>query len=228
MSCAPPSISAIGFSLVFRGTTNRKNRWGSGIVEVKVGEGDNIKTFHVYEEIIQPRSPFFEKALSGESGVEKVVSLSTTDPAAFALYMDFIHSESIFLGSEDKSVDEEITTLGPAYVLGDILSDHDFKDAVVDAIIHHVTGTENYPFALNQFVFEKTPQEWPLQELLTHLLVLRAKSTWLTDASKPLLTAYALFEALKYLLRVQEKPNATPHAIATSSALPLCSRDHFL
>lgn len=69
------------------------------------------------------------------------------DPAAFALYMDFIHSECIFLGSEDESVDEEITTLGPAYVLDDILSDRDFKDAIVDVIIYHVRGTENYPFA---------------------------------------------------------------------------------
>lgn len=145
---------------------------------------------------------------------KKAVLLPTADPAAFALYMDFIHSESIFLGSEDKSVDEEISTLGPAYVLGNILSDHDFKDAIVDAIIHHVKGTENYPFELNQFVFEKTPAEWPLRKLLTHLLILRAKSTWLTDASKALLTTDALFEALKYLFQVQEKQSTPDFSLA--------------
>ncbi|KAE9974991.1 hypothetical protein BLS_002828 [Venturia inaequalis] len=201
---------------------NRKRKWGSGIVEIKVGAGDNTKTFHVYEEIIRTRSAFFEKALNSELEAEKAVLLPTADPAAFALYMDFIHSESIFLGSEDKSVDEEISTLGPAYVLGDILSDHDFKDAIIDAIIHHVTGTENYPFELNQFAFEKTPEKWPLQKLLTHLLVLRAKSTWLTDASKALLTVDALFEALKYLIQVQEK-QPTPDF---SLAYKVCSNYH--
>lgn len=113
--------------------TNHEHRWGSDVIAVKVGKGKNMKMFTVYEDTIRARSPFFDNAMSGEwkGKQERTVPLPDTEPAAFVLYMDFIHSDCIYLGEDGLSEDRALV-FGPPYVLGDMLLDHDFKDAVVD------------------------------------------------------------------------------------------------
>jgi hypothetical protein len=171
-----------------------------------VGEEPDSKIFNIYEDTLRTRSPFFEKALSGDwkEKNERMVQLPTAQPAAFSMYLDFIHSDCICLELEDESLVDPTLTLGPAYVLGDILLDHDFRDAIVDAIIHHATHKNQHPFELHQYVFENTPSDWPLQKLLTDLLALRGRAAWLTESSEGILTEKALFEVLKVIFRRRE------------------------
>lgn len=193
-----PTASYSLFSL----NTDFCSRWGYDIVTVKVGEN---------EETIRARSSFSEKVLSGDwkENKEKTVLLPAEDPAAFAVYKDFLSSDLIFHEYLDDIGYDQILTLGPAYVLGDILLDLDFKDAIIDTIFSDVKRNKMYPFELNRFAFENTPADWPLQRFLTDLLAVYGHSILPSVENKDLLTGEAFFETLKMVYQNQGKARNT-------------------
>jgi hypothetical protein len=201
----------------FRLSAHSLNRygWGSKVIAVHVGgipldgiDERMYQTFHVHDQLIRARSPFFDKALSHDwkEKTERMVELPTADPMAFNLYMDFIYSKCIILDPTQGDSEQYSERLGLAYSLGDILLDTDFKDAVIDVILHRVLAGHDYPFSLNKYAFEHTPAEWPLRQLLTDLLALRGQESWLTEENMKLLTEEALQETLKAMFRNKALP----------------------
>jgi len=96
-------------------------------------------TFSVHEKLICASSDFFEKALSGKwkESKERSVKLEWDHPEAFQLYIHWLYYHTLPIRINDPGFagNAEYVLLANAYVLGDMLQDGNFKDAIIDAII---------------------------------------------------------------------------------------------
>lgn len=144
--------------------------------------GEGLKVAHVHEDILRKHSRFFENALNGSwrESRDKRIKLPTDRPACFDIWIQWIYSGHIYSKRGDEMTatiqNEEFNLLCGAYILGDMLQDDDFKDAVLDVLIDTTLSTEpvRLPTTQARYVWENTPPQSSLRKLLIDMVVYMA------------------------------------------------------
>ncbi|KKP05528.1 hypothetical protein THAR02_02345 [Trichoderma harzianum] len=105
---------------------------------VTVGSTDPVM-FSVHEHLICRTSDYFKTAMKAhwETSTSGSIALKEEDPEVFEVYLHWLYFETLPVrndspGSEGNA---EYAQLAKAYVLGELLQDVNFKDAVLDAIL---------------------------------------------------------------------------------------------
>lgn len=143
----------------------------------------------VYEDLFRAQSPFFEAAL-GRDFIEaetRVVKLREHTPEAFDVYLRWVCSHRVFIPgktiglarADDDSEDENAKTVEKetkyfsivcrAYILGDVLQDSDFKDALIDAFIEEVSSCFSWPTKEAKYVYDNTIKDANLCRVLAEM-----------------------------------------------------------
>ena len=125
-------------------------------------------------------------------GQEGRVPLPNDDPAVFALYFQWVYRGRIFSSQDTGDTGgnrEEISLLVDAYVFGEKLQDRDFRDAVIDSLIHAVDTPDAqdlkwYPTsAAIDSAYIGTPEGWPLRKLLVDMHFFHSLPKWFNRES---------------------------------------------
>lgn len=148
------------------------------IVKVLVGSASPA-VFLVHEEQICDASAFFKCAMRNgwKESEEKMVHLEDENPQLFMAYLRWLQSRVISIPSSTVPGEDDFLQLAKAYVLGDMLQDDDFTDAVTDAIIEKCFFRRSDPDPLTflpggpaiTHVYENTPGDCLLRRLLVDL-----------------------------------------------------------
>jgi hypothetical protein len=147
----------------------------------------------VHAALLCEKSPYFAAATKQhwKEGQEGRVPLSTDDPAAFGLYVQWIYRNRIFSFQDAGDTGgnlEEVKLLVEAFVLGEKLQDQDFRDAVLDSLIHAVDTPDGqdvrwYPTATTiDRAYKGTPEGSPLRKLLVDMHFFHGRREWLNGA----------------------------------------------
>ncbi|KAI4772678.1 hypothetical protein E4T52_12341 [Aureobasidium sp. EXF-3400] len=102
---------------------------------------------------------------------------------AFRLYAAWVYSGLIqkrilkigVPGAENISY----SNIGQAYILGDKLKDHKFKNAIVDCLLETIVSQGKMDLTLPNLIFDKTSASAPLKKLLVDIYVLYRHKDWL-------------------------------------------------
>lgn len=134
------------------------------------------RDFLVYEDIFRQQSPFFEAALGRDfkEAHDRVVKLPEHTPEAFEIYLRWVYSSRIVVPNEADDNESEaskamVSLLCRSYVLGDILQDVDFKDALVDAFIQKTSSSGYLPTEEAKYVYGNTIEGAPLHRVFATL-----------------------------------------------------------
>ncbi|CAK1363182.1 hypothetical protein CB0940_04707 [Cercospora beticola] len=151
-------------------------------VIVNVGS-DESQRFYVNETVLRRSSKFFNAALGKEwkERQERTINLPEGSPAAFNTYLNWLTSGKLYVSNQPETERRQWscdTRLLEAYLLGDKLSDVDYKDAAADALaneFHTLRGGWYWSFCKNDRtnLYENTVAGASLrllfvQSMLTH------------------------------------------------------------
>jgi hypothetical protein len=188
----------------------RAVHFGSYIIMVHVGTGEDTKKFALHGAFVCPRSRFFLKAMnrSSDEAKDQIVQLPDQDPATFSLYEQLLYVGWLPTRAEEDDRQEEYLMLCKLYALGAYLEDNKAMNAAVDAVLAcwkepHPSGMKQYPSIEAIHVVYRTPAASnPAKRLLVDIFAYNGNSTWLADAKLQLPFAFVcdLAGAL-YLLR---------------------------
>lgn len=137
-----------------------------------------VKSYVVHEVIIRTESPFFEAVLSKEwkKSKERVVRLPEQYPEAFDIYARWIYSGKLIISKIDIQDNEAYIiltgNLSRAYILGDVLQDTDFKDAVIDGLFEIIESRNYVHVGQTKFLFNNTLKESPIRRMLVDWVVI--------------------------------------------------------
>ncbi|KAE9963886.1 hypothetical protein BLS_008835 [Venturia inaequalis] len=139
------------------------------------------RDFLVHEDLFRANSPFFEAALGRDfiEAHDRIVKLPEHTPEAFQVYLRWVYARRIVIpitGDGEEMV--KFSIMCRAYVLGDILQDVDFKDALIDAIIHRVLLDYYWPSKEAKYVYENTIKDAPLRRLLAAMTAADGLGVW--------------------------------------------------
>ena len=159
---------------------------------ILVGPDESQHTVH--KDLLCQKSPYFSAAANDcwKEGQEGRVPLPADDPSAFALYVQWLYRERIFSSQDMTDTGgnrEEIDLLIEAFVLGEKLQDQNFKDAVIDSLVHAVDtpdgqDTRWYPrSAAIDRAYRGTPEGSPLRKLLVDMHFFHGRPDWLDTAT---------------------------------------------
>lgn len=148
----------------------------------------------MHKDLLCKKSPYFSAAAKDcwKEGQEGRVPLPTDDPAAFALYVQWLYRDRIFSSQDMGDAGgnrEEIDLLIEAFVLSEKLQDQNFKDAVIDTLAHAVDtpdgqDTRWYPrSAAVDRAYRGTPESSPLRKLLVDMHFFHGRADWLDGAT---------------------------------------------
>ncbi|KAI9661303.1 MAG: hypothetical protein M1821_009630 [Bathelium mastoideum] len=153
----------------------------SEIVEVKVG--NSTKPFHVHQSKLCSNSEYFKAALNNnwQKSESLHAELPEDDGEVFGVYVNWLYSRKVeaFRGL-DVGWSKSYEILIEAFILGDKLLDIDFKDAVVDAIVHltmkpDANGTWAIPPGKNvSRLYERTLKGSKARRMMVDLHVMSA------------------------------------------------------
>lgn len=143
-----------------------------------------FQQFTIHESVLRGHSPFFDKALNGKwkEAQERVIRLPSHAPGYFEIYVNWIYSARVVMPVSASNA----TTLGKflgSYVLGDMLFDGDFRDALLDALAEWIKSHRYYLRACLSYIYENTQEKDLLRVLAIDTLVYNKKN-WVTGARK--------------------------------------------
>lgn len=185
--------------------------------------GEQEDTFTVHETLICEHAAFFKAACSGDwkEGPTRTVRLSSSSPANFQIYLDWLysHQQLDLTDLAMKSVEEaglsckqklaenlalhHISKLINLWVMGDYLMDTIFKNRVMDNIIwHELPKRRLVKLHMINRIITNTPrvsglQRWVIDHtaLLVDAAQLQAMREWLPPD--------VVFELLKKMVSVR-------------------------
>lgn len=182
----------------------------------------------MHKDLICYKSPYFSLAVKDhwKEGREGRVPLPDDDPAAFALYIQWIYRGRICSSQdmgETEGNREEMNLLIEAFVLGEKLQDRDFRDAVIDSLIQAVDTPDAQnkkwypPPATVDRAYRATPESSPLRRLLVDMYYFHGRPEWLDEASNA--------EFVRDLARIflQGRTDNVTRADRTTAKLAGCS-----
>lgn len=120
---------------------------------------------------------------------ERSIRFASNDPEVFQIYIHwlYLHTLPVRIDLPGLAGNSEYVQLANAYVLGDMLLDTDFKDAVIDAIINKTRSTASdgqnwYPVGpVIRCIYENTRESSKARCLLVDLYVNYAEGYWLRE-----------------------------------------------
>jgi hypothetical protein len=149
--------------------------------------GEEGVEYKVHETLLSERSEFFASASKAEwkEGQEHRIPLPDDTPSIVVLYVQWIYSGKILSRTtpvEEEGADEQecknesaFDLLISGFVFGEKIQDGNFKDAVIDALVHTVTtpnekGVCWYPTKswVDQ-AYVGTPEGSPIRRLLVDM-----------------------------------------------------------
>jgi hypothetical protein len=140
-------------------------------VEIVVG---TTSIFRVHEDVLR-QSPYFVNALKPEwraAREGKPIGLEDEDPDIFAGYVQWLYTHQ---------VDTKFNTVKRAemYVLGEVLMDNAFQNAVLGTMIRRVEAKHHYPIGEEiDIIYNGTNEGSPARRLLVDYYVWGAGSSW--------------------------------------------------
>jgi hypothetical protein len=171
------------------------NSFEGAITTLAVGE-EGVE-YKVHETLLSERSEFFASASKAEwkEGQEHRVPLPDDTPSIVDLYIQWTYSGKILSRKtpvEEEGADEQerknesaFDLLIGGFVFGEKIQDGNFKDAVLDALVHTVTtpnekGVCWYPTKswVDQ-AYVGTPEGSPIRRLLVDMYTYHGKADWL-------------------------------------------------
>lgn len=108
------------------------------IIQVIVGS-DSPVTLSVHENLICGSTDFFKIAMSSvwRESRGRSIELKDDKPHTFEIYQNWLYCGTVPTKDDSrKAVETEYLQLAEAYVLGDKLRDGNFKDVIIDAMLH--------------------------------------------------------------------------------------------
>lgn len=162
-------------------------------------------TFSVHEHLICRTSDYFKRAMKAYWGtsITGSLTLKEEDPEVFEIYLHWLYCESLPVQNDNPGFEgnTEYVQLAKAYVLGEMLQDVNFKDAVLDAILiksrtRASDGQTWFPVGpAIRYIYDGTPESSAARRLLVDLYTYNAHADWLTQwANKDELPKEFLFD----------------------------------
>ncbi|KAI4725688.1 hypothetical protein E4T49_06535 [Aureobasidium sp. EXF-10728] len=164
------------------------------IATIHVGKGNNKTKFGVHQNILEHCSPFFKALFSKANNKSKTEPTAedsnlrncetyialVADAAAFELYTEWVYSGRICkVTSNTTAKDVDLAFVGQAYILGEKLLNHSFKNAVVDFLLETVVATGSLDLTLSTLIFETTSASAPIRKQLVELYAWYGHKDWL-------------------------------------------------
>jgi hypothetical protein len=171
----------------------------------------------VHENLICSSSDFFEKAVQGgwKESEERLVRLKSDSPDVFNVYLHWLyyHTFPVRIDELGLAGNAEYMQLANAFILGDMLQDGSFQDAVIDAMIDKMTskatdGKSWFPFGpVIRLIYENTPGSSKARLLLVDIYRYHGDGGWLKDwATQEDLPKEFLFDLTVAFLDTKRKP----------------------
>lgn len=145
-------------------------------VLVKVGTPATL--FYADEILLRENSAFFAAALKRDwrEGQERTVELPEECPFAFNTWLNWINRRLLHLApgpNQTRTEYAHMSRITKAYILGSVLLDAEFMDAVADVLTVETCTRENGkcivpPGTLITLAYDKTPPSSKLRKFLVH------------------------------------------------------------
>lgn len=106
---------------------------------VKILVGPLSTPFYVHKSLLCESSQYWDSELiaqGGEGPKDLTLSLPDNEPRVFAIYTHWLYFETLAVSSTGPI--EEQNDLAMAYAFGDQISDHGFRNIIIDAIIEDI------------------------------------------------------------------------------------------
>jgi hypothetical protein len=189
-------------------------------IEIIVGSEQPI-TFSVHENLISAASDFFKKSMNGDrkESKERSVRLREEDPEVFQVYLHWLYYHTLPVRIDSPGLDGnvEYLRLAKAYIMGDMLQDGNFKDAVLDAMAEKgkskaSDGNHWHPVGpVIRAIYDNTRASSEARRFLVDTYTNFANGKWLRDwgAEEDLPKEFLLDLAIAVLDR-RPQPNSPP------------------
>ncbi|KAF2502312.1 hypothetical protein BU16DRAFT_4685 [Lophium mytilinum] len=205
--------------------------FSSPTVIVRVGPPNKSEDFFVHENLLRESSGFFAGALRGgwRESVDGVVPLPETSPDQFRIYCSWIYSRKIHTSGEigleeslekrDEVARKEVSGLIKCWLLGERILDTNFKDAVMDMLVHLYDSPQLATFHLGDIgiVYNETLAGSPLRRLVVEVAATRLKADKSRELGKFFVPSEFTADLLVRLSR-SEIHNMDGHALAAPHA----------
>jgi hypothetical protein len=170
-----------------------------GTITVNVG-AEELK-FPVLEVVIRKSSTFFDNAMKPEwasSRAEpRLVDLTDQDPEIFKIYLHWLYFKNVptVITENFASSNPEFVTLAKCYILGEMLMDIGFKNAVLDALFDAIKYQPYYKARYpgpksTRIIYSGTVEGPPARHLLVDMWVTEATKDWAEFMTNNMLTAF--------------------------------------
>lgn len=158
--------------------------FGAAVITFRVG-ADQPKDFVVHETLAAARSHFIRLAMSKDwkEARDRVTTLPDDLPETFRLYQQYVYTNNIasnYFGDNAEDA-AEYRLLVNAYILGERFIDLPFKDAIADATIHKLRGSNFFDPRLTNLVYDHTPSDSRLRKLWVDVYVWAGNPGWLDE-----------------------------------------------
>ncbi|TIA17739.1 hypothetical protein D6C80_03823 [Aureobasidium pullulans] len=159
------------------------------IVTIRVGRGEDTTLFGIHQNILEHCSPFFQALLNEDipTGIKTEMEIRPVseirfekDIEAFEVYTEWVYSGHVFKKKlRDDEGGAKFLSYGQAYILGDKLLDHDFKNVVLDTLLTEILSGAKIDLILATLVYEGTTKTSPLRRLLVDIYTWYGHKDWL-------------------------------------------------
>ncbi|KAF2679105.1 hypothetical protein K458DRAFT_490786 [Lentithecium fluviatile CBS 122367] len=167
-----------------------------GLIEIKVGDVTNQKSFHVHEALLASHSPFFKAALTRDwqEAKDRVVNFPEDDVETFRLCIHFLYTGKLAVQPDPKPTDykecKERKAVIAIYVLEEKLQDVETKNATLQALLQacHDRQQDNQRYwpgpACVRKLHDGTAKGSLARKLMVDIYASLATSKWITKAGK--------------------------------------------
>ena len=155
----------------------------SEIIEVQAGKG---KVFRIHKDVLE-QSPFFKNVLKSEWILNrngKPIEFKDEDPDIFAAYVQWLYSHNI----DNK---HNTSKWARMYVLGEMLMDLDFQNAVLATMMHQCDTQKLFPGGHQvNIIYAGTTEMSPARRLLVDFFVWVGGETWVNGKDMDFVNKY--------------------------------------
>ncbi|KAF1973571.1 hypothetical protein BU23DRAFT_132966 [Bimuria novae-zelandiae CBS 107.79] len=191
------------------------------LITIKVGKDASQRSFKIHEHVICDHTEYFHNHMKDAWTVmkdeQRVIELPNDNPDAFALWRTWIYTEKIAIlpeqpfsaeGMEERSA--HYAVLAHAYVLGEMILDIPFMNAIADVYVLNARGGDgvraHYPTNEDIAVlYDGTSPDSPIRKLLVDIWMYRGKVEWLDkELDDGALPREFLIEVTRELLKLKK------------------------
>ncbi|QDS77333.1 hypothetical protein FKW77_005082 [Venturia effusa] len=146
--------------------------YGFGKKVGRIFVGTDTEPYIIHHGLLSASSDFFDKALNGqfrENGGD--VSLPDENSESFNIYQQWLYAGKINLAEQDSEQGWQSPIL--LYILGDMIQDEDFRNAVINWMMDTVLSIRAYPASPTtvDFVYKNTCPTSMLRKLIVDLTI---------------------------------------------------------